>query len=194
MHDEQWRRIADRIESTWPGEPGEGDRYREELADLDPQAVDAALDSLLIDHRNAAPSPRVVRERVAELPPEEMPGETSGWGEDPSSSEWSSEETPPEAAAPTAPAPGRSRPVEDAPTESRRATVALILGAAGFVTVPLVVSVIAIVVANGALAEIEADPSLGGAQRARIGRLLGWIGITIAVLTVVIGVIVGLTD
>ncbi len=194
MSDEQWRRIADRIESTWPGEPGAGDRYREELGDLDPEAVDAALDGLLIDHRNAAPPPGVVRDAVEALPAGETDDGGSGAGAaaEPGGG-WDTADAPAGRAGPGAPPPA-SRPVAGPRPESRRATVALILGAAGFVTIPVVVSVIAIVVANQALREIAADPELAGEQRARVGRVLGYIELTVVALTVLIGVLVAVTD
>ena len=91
------------------------------------------------------------------------------------------------------PPPPRTRPAQDAPPASRRATAALILGTAGLVTVPVVVSIIAIVTANRALAEIEENPGLGGAQRARTGRLLGYIELAVVALTIVVGVIIALS-
>ncbi len=109
-------------------------------------------------------------------------------GQDPAA--WDPGPDPPGTGAP-APV---SRPASAAPVESRRATVALILGAAGFVTIPILVSTAAIVVANQALREIAADPGLAGEQRARVGRALGWIELAIIAITIVVAVIVGATD
>lgn len=186
MDDAQWGRIADRIESTWPGEAGWGDSYRDELGGLSPEAVERALDDLLIEYRNGPPPPDVVRRHAAAIPADELaPPDPAGWQEAPAGAG--------EGAAPEPATPSHSRPAQEVPPESRLATVALILGAAGLVTVPIVVSVIAIVVANRALAEIEANPGLGGAQRARTGRLLGYIELTLVALTIVLGVVIALS-
>lgn len=175
MNDEQWRRIAGRIESTWPGASA-GEGYRAELGDMPPGAVERALDELLIEYRNAAPPADVVRRHAAAVSADAaVVGASAG--------------EPP----PTTPPPTHTRPAQDAPPESRRATAALILGTAGLVTVPVVVSIIAIVTANRALAEIEENPGLGGAQRARTGRMLGYIELTIVALAIVIGVIIALS-
>lgn len=163
MREDEWRRIADRIESTWPGEPGAGERYRSALDDLAPEAVHEALDGLLISHRTEAPSPRAVRAAARDLE------------------------------APSTPDPA-SRPASGRPPESRRATLALILGVAGLITVPVLVSAAAVVVGTSALREIDATPGLGGARRARTGRVLGWIGLAMMAVAIAVGVVSGLTD
>jgi hypothetical protein len=183
MTEEQWRRIADRIESTWPGEPDAAEAYRSDLDPLDPDAVERALDDLLIDHRNEAPPPRVVRDRAREIASAGGPSQASDY----------------DAAANAPPptlgdGPATTPPPGTPPRESRRATVALILGVGGLVTIPIILSVAAIVVANGALAEIARTPGLGGEKRARVGRVLGWIGIGIMVVTVIVGLVLGLRD
>ena len=183
MTDDDWRRIADRIASTWPGPVGAGDRYRDHLDDLDPDAVEEALDGLLIEYRNEAPPPRVVREHAREITP--------GGHAPPASSAYDQAAEAPVATVGDDPvlAP------PDAPSrESRRATVALILGVAGLVTIPIVLSVAAILVGNRALDEIARIPGLGGERRARTGRVLGWIGLAIMAITVIIGFVAGLTD
>ncbi len=183
MTDDEWGGIAERIASTWPTDAGDPARYRDELDHLDPAAVEAALDDMLIEYRTEAPPPGAVRARAEAVPAAEVaPFEPAGGGEGPAAQE------------PAAPAPRGRTPEPGPERESARATVALILGVAGLVTLPLVVSVAAIVVARSALAEIAADPGLGGERRARTGMLLGWIGLGILALTIVVGVIVGLTD
>lgn len=187
--DDEWGEIADRIASTWPTDAGDPARYRDELDHLDPGAVEAALDELLIEYRTEAPPARVLRERAEAVPPAELaPYEPSVWDDE----EPQGRQQP---GGPTAATPPSRRTPEAAPArESTRATVALVLGVVGLVTFPVVVSVAAIVVANTALAQIAADPGLGGERRARTGRLLGFIGLAIVAMTIAIGVVVGLTD
>ncbi|WP_217915380.1 DUF4190 domain-containing protein [Miltoncostaea marina] len=74
--------------------------------------------------------------------------------------------------------------------ESGRATAALVLGVAGLFLLPLVCSVMAIRVGGQALREIEAHPDLGGAERARAGRALGWIGIVAWLAAVVLAIVI----
>ena len=74
--------------------------------------------------------------------------------------------------------------------ESGRATAAVVLGVAGLFLLPLVCSVMAIRVGGQALREIEADPDLGGADRARAGRALGWIGLVAWAAAVVLAIVI----
>lgn len=184
MTEDAWRRIADRIESTWPGPAGAADRYRDQLDDLDPESVEQALDGLLIEYRNEAPSPRVVRERAREIPPDaDGPSESPGYDAATDAPASTVEGDP--LLAPSAGEPRR---------ESQKATVALILGVAGLITIPIVLSVAAVIVGNRALDEIARSPGLGGARKARTGRVLGWIGLAIMVITVIVALVAGTTD
>jgi hypothetical protein len=176
--DDEWRDIADRMDSTWPTAPGATAEYRDDLDHLRPAAVEKAIDELLIEYRTEPPPARVLRARAEEVAPDVgTPFEPSVWDDD-------------EPSVPTS-EPRRRDPEtsEPPPRQSRTATVALILGMAGLFTVPLLVSTAAILVARRALAEIEADPGLGGAQRARTGRLLGWIGLSVMATVIVVGVL-----
>lgn len=176
MTDDEWRDISDRIASTWPTAPGAVDGYRDDLDDLDPTAVERAIDDLLIDHRNEPPPARVLRARAEQVAPQvAAPYEPSAW----------------DGEAPSAAGPRRRQPEtsQEPERQSKTATVALILGLAGLFTLPLIVSTAAILVARRALSEIEADPDLGGGQRARIGRLLGWIGLSVMAIVIIVGVL-----
>jgi hypothetical protein len=66
-------------------------------------------------------------------------------------------------------------------TTSGKAIAALLLGIAGITVFPLV-GVAAIFVGNDARAEIERDPSLGGAGLATAGIILGWVSAALVVL------------
>ena len=73
---------------------------------------------------------------------------------------------------------------------SGNAIVSLVLGITGLFVLPLVLSVLAIVFARRAQAEIGATPGLGGRGIARAGEILGWIGVAIGILTVLVLVLV----
>jgi uncharacterized protein involved in cysteine biosynthesis len=70
---------------------------------------------------------------------------------------------------------------------SGNAIASLVLGIAGFVVFPLVLSILAIVFASKAREEIRANPSIGGDGLATAGNVLGWIGV---VMSVVAGLLV----
>lgn len=179
MTDDEWARIADRIASTWPGPDGDAEGYREHLDDLPPEAVERALDDLLIEYRNEPPPPRAVRERALDAP-----GAVAPAGRDRDDGEADDGAGEPVEAY-------RSEGAPEGPRQSPKATVALILGVAGLITIPIVFSIAAIVVGTRALREIAASPGLGGATRARLGRALGWFGIAVMAIVVVVGLVVG---
>jgi multisubunit Na+/H+ antiporter MnhB subunit len=75
------------------------------------------------------------------------------------------------------------RPYDPRPQESGKALAALILGICGLVVCPLVCSILAIVFATQARAEIgESRGRLGGANYAQVGLILGWIGTAIGLV------------
>ena len=181
MTDDEWGGIAERIASTWPTGAADPARYRAALDHLDPAAVEAGLDALLLDPRTGAPPTAVLRERAEGVAPAAIAPVGPVACDD-------------DARPGTGDPPAGRRPEPGPERRSTRATAALVLGVAGLVTIPVVVSVAALVVARGALAEIAADPGLGGARRARTGRALGWIGLAIMAVTIVVGIVAGLAD
>jgi hypothetical protein len=75
------------------------------------------------------------------------------------------------------------------PESSGKALASLILGIAGLVVCPFVCSILAIVFATQARAEIAASRGrLGGAQNAQVGLILGWVGLAISAIG--IGIVV----
>jgi hypothetical protein len=87
-----------------------------------------------------------------------------------------------------------SLPGNDATTPARSRTsgyaiASLVLGIVGLVAVPFVASVLAIVFGGSARRSIAADPSLDGAELARVGVILGWVGVTLAAAGVIIGLL-----
>ena len=72
------------------------------------------------------------------------------------------------------------QPYQPQPESSGKAIAALILGICGLVVCPLVCSILAIVFAIQARAEIEESGGrLSGAQNAQVGLILGWVGVAI---------------
>lgn len=70
------------------------------------------------------------------------------------------------------------------------AIAALILGVLGIVACPLVLSIPAVIVGTQARRRIREDPTLEGESMARVGVILGWVGIGLAALGIVIFIIV----
>jgi hypothetical protein len=62
------------------------------------------------------------------------------------------------------------------------AIASLVLGIVGLVAVPLVASIIAIVLGKSAQRDIRRDPRLGGDGLASAGIVLGWIGVGLVVV------------
>ena len=66
------------------------------------------------------------------------------------------------------------------------AIASLVLGIAGFFVIPLIPSVLAVVFGRRAKDEIRTNSSIGGDGLATAGVVLGWIGIALCALGVVI--------
>jgi uncharacterized protein DUF4190 len=64
-----------------------------------------------------------------------------------------------------------------------------VLGICGLVFFPLIPSILAIVFGRSARNEIEAQPGLGGGGMATAGIVLGWIGIALVVVGVLLFVL-----
>ena len=73
------------------------------------------------------------------------------------------------------------------PATSGDAIAALVLGICGFVVCPLVCSILAIVYGNKAQREIDASGGrLAGRGYASAGLILGWIGVGLCVVSVLV--------
>jgi hypothetical protein len=73
------------------------------------------------------------------------------------------------------------QPYQPQQEPSGKALAALILGICGLVVCPVVCSILAIVFATQARAEIaQSRGRLGGAQNAQVGLILGWVGLGIS--------------
>ena len=84
------------------------------------------------------------------------------------------------AACPTC---GRGQTTYSAPKRSDgQAIASLVLGIIGLTMCPLVPSIIAVILGRQAKERIAYDPTLQGEELARVGVILGWIGIGIAAL------------
>ena len=69
---------------------------------------------------------------------------------------------------------------------SGNAIASLVLGIAGFVILPLVPSIIAIILGHNAKKDIAGRPGLGGEGMATAGVILGWIGVCYGVFAVLL--------
>lgn len=87
------------------------------------------------------------------------------------------------------PAP-RARPAAGARRTEGTAVASLVLGIAGFIICPLIPSILAIVFGNQAQRKIGQDPSLEGDGMAKAGVILGWIGVGLAALGILIVILV----
>ena len=73
------------------------------------------------------------------------------------------------------------------PQNSSNATIALVLGICGFVVCPLVCSVLAIIFAQKAYTEIDySGGRIGGRGMAQAGLILGWIGVGLCVVGILL--------
>lgn len=93
----------------------------------------------------------------------------------------------------TSPPPAAVRPPASAPN-SGTAVAAVVCSALSFVTVPVVLAIVGLVLASNAKREIEAsDGRLGGEGLVSAARALAWINIAIGVvLLVALGAVVAL--
>jgi hypothetical protein len=94
------------------------------------------------------------------------------------------------------PPPGR-HPLDPDPVRSTKATTVLVLGIVAVITGPLVggavPAVLAFVLAGQAQADIaDGRGYLTGLKRLRIGRILAWIGLVLAVAALVAASVVGI--
>jgi hypothetical protein len=70
------------------------------------------------------------------------------------------------------------------------AVASLVLGIAGFFVFPVIPSILAIVFGNKAREEIRSNPAVAGDGLATAGIVLGWIGLAITGLVVVLGLLI----
>ena len=69
------------------------------------------------------------------------------------------------------------------------AVASLILGILGITACPLILSIVAVILGSQARAKIRNDPTLDGDNLARAGVILGWVGIGMAALGLIIAVL-----
>ena len=74
---------------------------------------------------------------------------------------------------------------------SGSAIASLIFGIAGLIVCPVVCSVLAVIFGAQANKQLQADPNLQGAGMAKAGIVLGWVGIGVALLGLIVVASVG---
>jgi len=68
---------------------------------------------------------------------------------------------------------------------SGKAIASLVLGIGGFLIIPIVLSVLAIILGRSAKREIAERPGLGGEGMATAGIVLGWCGVAVVLVGIV---------
>jgi len=68
---------------------------------------------------------------------------------------------------------------------SGKAIASLVLGISGFLIIPIVLSVLAIILGRSAKREIAERPGLGGEGMATAGIVLGWCGVAVVLVGIV---------
>ena len=186
MTENEWEAIAARIEAGWPAYPLTRSRradYYEALADLDGGAVHRALDALEAEGRTEPPAAATVRAEARNGAPEFA---------DPAP-------PPPPPPPPSAlpPAGGYSTPGAAPVPDGRRdgppglATASLVLGICGWVVVPFISAVLAIIFGAVAISGLNAT----GRRQGRAMALWGlWLGITGLVGWIVVVVLLSVFD
>lgn len=88
---------------------------------------------------------------------------------------------------------GHPRAPAGVPSAGRRtegsAVASLVLGIAGFAVCPIVLHIAAIILGNQARRRIDGDPMLEGDGLARAGVILGWVGLALYGLLLVVGLL-----
>jgi hypothetical protein len=84
----------------------------------------------------------------------------------------------------TAPAPYPQPTVERQNTSSGLAS--LVLGILGFIALPLIGSILALVFGYQSRSEVRANPAAYRDDYGQVGRILGWIGVGLAALALLI--------
>jgi hypothetical protein len=73
---------------------------------------------------------------------------------------------------------------------SGKAIASLVLGIGGFLIFPVVLSILAVIFGRSAKRDIAARPGLGGEGMATAGIVLGWIGVALTVVGILVLVLV----
>jgi uncharacterized membrane protein len=78
-----------------------------------------------------------------------------------------------------------------APQTSSKAIVSLIFGIAGFILLPLIAGIVAVIVGYSAKGDIRKSAgSLKGEDMATAGIILGWVNLGLAVIGICVGVVI----
>ena len=120
---------------------------------------------------------------------DQTPPDPSGTpGQDPQQPGWQAPPPPPQYAQPQYAHPQYGTPgyyAPQPPPTPGKATTALVMGIAGLLCCPLVLSIPAWIIGHGAVKEIDAsNGTLGGRSTANAGYILGIIGTVLGVLSV----------
>lgn len=83
------------------------------------------------------------------------------------------------------------KPVATAPQTSGKAVVSLVFGIIGFILLPLIAGIVAVIVGYSAKSDIRKGAgALKGEDMATAGIILGWVNLGLTVIGICIGVVI----
>jgi len=85
----------------------------------------------------------------------------------------------------------QAEPVTAAPQTSGKAIVSLVFGIAGFILLPLIAGIVAVIVGYSAKSDIRKSAGvLKGEDMATAGIILGWVNLALTVIGICVGVVI----
>lgn len=85
----------------------------------------------------------------------------------------------------------QAEPVADTPKTSGKAIVSLVFGIIGFIMLPLIAGIVAVIVGYSAKSDIRKSAgALKGEDMATAGIILGWVNLGLTVIGICVGVVI----
>lgn len=166
----EWQSLSRRMSAAWPDPPMTPERsneYFDVLHDLDADDIGRAIETMQAEGWRQMPSPGGIRERLGHAPA-------------PLTAESPTAEPPTGVGQPLPPG------VHAARRRSGKAVASLVLGIAGIIIAPIILSTLAIIFGVIARGETGRDPSLAGEGMALAGVVLGVIGLIGGVVVLIL--------
>jgi hypothetical protein len=85
----------------------------------------------------------------------------------------------------------QAEPVANSPKTSGKAVVSLVFGIIGFIVLPLIAGIVAVIVGYSAKGDIRKSAgALKGEDMATAGIILGWVNLGLTVIGICVGVVI----